>query len=48
MVDVASGVRLSVGEGVVPVAVTVKVVDAVAVGVTRVSGASERATKPTQ
>jgi hypothetical protein len=37
-----SGVRLRVGEGVVPVMVTE------GVGVTRVSGARERAIKPTQ
>ena len=40
------GVRLTVGVGGVPV--TVKVIDAVTVGVPRVSGARERAIKPTQ
>ena len=42
------GVRLRVGEGVTPVAVTVKVIDAVGVGVPPLSGARERAIKPTQ
>lgn len=47
MVDVTtSGVTLTVGEGVVPVALTVSVIEGV--GVTRVSGARERAIKPTQ
>ena len=42
------GVRLTVGVGGVPVPSTVKVIEGVAVGVTRVSGARERAIKPTQ
>ena len=43
-----SGVRLSVGDGGVPVAVMVKVIVGVGVGVARISGTSERAIKPTQ
>ena len=43
-----SGVALNVGEGVMPVAVTVKLWVMVAVGVARVSGARERAIKPAQ
>ena len=42
------GVRLVVGVGGVLVPMTVKVIDVVAVGVTRVFGARERAIKPTQ
>ena len=42
------GVRLRVGDAVTPVAVTVKVIDAVGVGVTPLSGARESAIKPTQ
>jgi hypothetical protein len=41
-----SGVGLNVGEGVMPVAVTLRVM--VTVGVARVSGARERAIKPAQ
>ena len=43
-----SGVRLSVGVRGVLVPMTLKVTDGVTVGVTRVSGARERAIKPTQ
>jgi len=48
-VDVTtSGVILSVGDGSVPVEVMVKVTMGVGVDVTRLSGAKERAIKPTQ
>jgi hypothetical protein len=43
-----SGVRLSVGVTGVTVVSTVVVIDTVAVGVTRVFGARERAINPTQ
>jgi hypothetical protein len=42
------GVRLTVGEGVVPGALMVGVINSVVVGVPRVFGARERAIKPTQ
>ena len=42
------GVRLTVGVGGVTVPSAVKVIDGVGVGVPRVSGAREKAIKPTQ
>ena len=49
MVDVStSGVKLTVAEGVAIVEVIVIVGDTVGVGVTRVSGASDKAINPIQ